>query len=145
MHDPRKIVRAYIIEGDVDIKMARLAYINSFYSRAIFFCQQASDKAVKACLVLKGVFTSDHNTATLFRALYEGKIDGFEKLQSSIEKLERYGAKARFPLYQRTDLPIWIPSYNFKEAEAMECLERGELVYNGLKEYLELELLIPQK
>ncbi|MBI5190210.1 MAG: HEPN domain-containing protein [Nitrospirae bacterium] len=137
MHSLKSIARAYLIEGDVDIKMARLAFINSFYSRSVFFSQQASEKAVKACLVMKEVFSSDHNITALFRALYESRIRDFEQVQAAAVRLERYGAKARFPLYQRPDLPIWVPSHSIKEAEAGECLEGGELVYNRLREYLE--------
>ena len=37
MHDPKLIAKAFLTEGDVDIQMARIAYINSFYSRTIFF------------------------------------------------------------------------------------------------------------
>lgn len=137
MHSLKSIARAYLVEGDVDIKLARLAFINSFYSRSVFFSQQAAEKAVKACLVMKEVFTADHNTTALFRALYEKEIADFEPVQAAAVRLERYGAKARFPLYQRPDLPIWIPSHSIKEAEAGECLEGGELVFNRLREYLD--------
>lgn len=143
MHDPRNIAKAYLIEGDVDLKMARLAYINSFYSRSIFFCQQASDKAVKACLVIKGVFANEHNLSSLFKALYDGKLENFDGVLGAVERLEKYGAKARFPLYQRDDLPIWIPSQSLHEDEARIALEKGELVYNRLKEYLESQLAAP--
>lgn len=141
MHDPKLIAKAFLTEGDVDIQMARIAYINSFYSRTIFFAQQASEKAVKASLVMKGIFTNDHNMSALFRALFDGRITGFDTLMGAIERLERYGAKARFPLYQRADLPIWIPSESLTEGEARESLERGELVYHRVKEYLEKEFL----
>ncbi|HLB25642.1 MAG TPA: HEPN domain-containing protein [Nitrospirota bacterium] len=144
MHDPKKIARAFLIEGDVDIKMAKLAYINSFYSRSIFFSQQASEKAVKACLVMKGIFSTDHNNASLFRALYCDCIEGFPALLSSVERLEKIGAKARFPLFQRSDLPIWIPSNSFREDEARESLEKGEIVFNRLREFLQFEILAAQ-
>lgn len=140
MHEPRKIARAFLVEGDVDIQMAKLAFINSFYSRCIFFAQQASDKAVKACLAMKGVHTTDHNTSALFRALFENSVDGFPKIFEAMEKLEKYGARARFPLFQRPDLPIWIPSHSFKEAEAKDSLEKGETVFFKLREFIELEL-----
>jgi HEPN domain-containing protein len=141
MHDPKKIARAYLVEGEVDMQMARVAFINSFYSRAIFFAQQASEKAVKASLVMKGIFTNDHNMSGLFRALFEGKIDSFAEVMNAIERLERYGAKARFPLFQRADLPIWVPSESLKEGEARESLEKGELVFHKVRDYLEGEYL----
>lgn len=140
MHEPRKIARAFLVEGDVDIQMARLALTNSFYSRCIFFAQQASDKAVKACLAMKGVHTTDHNTSPLFRALYENRIDGFPVILEAMEKLERFGARARFPLFQREDLPIWIPSHSFTEIEARDSLEKGEIVYFRLREFIEPEM-----
>jgi len=142
MHSPKRIARAFLVEADVDLKVARLAYINSFYSRSIFFSQETSEKVVKACLVIKDVFTKERNASQLFRALYGGEdVEDFDTVCEAVVRLERYGAKARTPLYQRPDLPIWMPSRALGEAEASRSLEDAEVVYNRLREVVELRLM----
>jgi HEPN domain-containing protein len=138
MHSPKEIAKAFLIESEVDIEVARLTFVNSFYSRTIFFSQQAAEKAAKAVLALYRVLSSDHNTATIFKAiLNKGPLPEYEKISETIEHLEKYGAKARFPLFQRQDLPLWIPSREFKEHEAFQALAGAEFVFRSLQEFLE--------
>lgn len=138
MHSPKAIAKAFLIESEVDIEVARLTYVNNFYSRTIFFSQQAVEKAAKATLALFHVLSSDHNTAAIFRAVFnKGPLPEYEKISEAIEHLEKFGAKARFPLFQRQDLPLWIPSREFKEADAFRALASAEFVYRSLREFLE--------
>lgn len=136
MHHPKAIANAYLIESEVDIQTARMAYINSIYSRCIYFAQQSAEKIVKACLALEKVYTTDHNTSAVFMAVFKNDIDAIDKIISSITELEKLGSKARFPLFQREDLPIWIPSKGYSEQEAMAALEKGEAVFRQLRDYL---------
>ena len=136
MHNPRSIANAYLIESDVDIQTARMAYINSIYSRSIYFAQQSAEKIVKACLALEIVYTTDHNTSAVFMAVFKNDIPKIDKVIQSITELEKLGSKARFPLFQREDLPIWIPSRGYGEKEAMDALEKGEAVFRLLRDFL---------
>lgn len=142
MHDPRDIVEAYLIESEVDIEAARLTYVNGLYSRTIHFSQEAVEKITKACLTMRSVVTRDHKTSTLFLAVFKGEIDDIEKIYEAIISLEKHGARTRFPLYQRKDLPLWIPSKVYGEPEAMEALSKGEYVYKVLKEFVQSNMLI---
>lgn len=136
MHHPKAIANAYLIESEVDIQTARMAYINSIYSRCIYFAQQSAEKIVKACLALEKVYTTDHNTSAVFSAVFKNDIPSIEKLMASVTELEKLGSKARFPLFQREDLPIWIPSRGYSEQEAMVALEKGEAVFRQLRDFL---------
>ncbi len=143
MHDPKDIVEAYLIESEVDIEAARLTYVNGLYSRTIHFAQEAVEKITKACLTIKSVVTRDHKTSTLFLAVFRNEINNIEKIYEAIISLEKHGARTRFPLYQRKDLPLWVPSKIYGESEAMEALSKGEYVFKVLKEFVQNNILIP--
>ena len=136
MHDIRDIVEAYMIESEVDIEAARLTYVNGLYSRTIHFSQESVEKITKACLTLRNVITRDHKTATLFVAVFKNDIKDIDSLYQAIVSLEKHGARTRFPLYQRKDLPLWIPSKIYGEEEAMAALSQAEFVYKQLREYV---------
>ncbi|MBN2372761.1 HEPN domain-containing protein [bacterium] len=141
MHDPKDIVEAYLIESEIDIEAARLTYVNGLYSRTIHFAQEAVEKITKACLTMRSVVTRDHKTSTLFLAVFRGEIDDIDKIYGAIISLEKHGARTRFPLYQRKDLPLWVPSKVYGESEAMEALSKGEYVYKVLKEFVQSNIL----
>jgi len=140
MHDPNEIARAFLAEADVDYRVAQLLRGTEFHSRTIAFAQQAVEKMVKACLALRGVVTLEHNLSSLFRALYQSQIPDIEQLVTHIDTLERHGARPRFPLFQRRDLPLWIPSRDYHEEDATHAMESAEYVVRYLKPVLELAL-----
>ena len=140
MHSPKDIAEAYLLESSVDIQTARLTHVNGLYSRTIHFAQEAVEKIAKSCLASKGIYTRDHKTSTLFKAVFSSLISNAEEVYQAMLSLEKHGARARFPLYQRTDLPLWVPSKVYGDEEAKEALSQAELVFDTLKEYLEKEL-----
>ena len=133
MHEPQEIARAFLIESDVDYRVAQLLRGTEFHSRTIAFAQQAVEKMVKACLALRGVVTLEHNLSSLFRALYQAEFPDMEELVRHIDALERHGARPRFPLFQRRDLPMWVPSRDYREEDAARALRSGEYVVQRLK------------
>ena len=137
MHDPVEISRAFLLEGDVDYRVALILRGTEFHSRTIAFTQQAVEKLVKACLALRGVVTLEHNLSSLFRALYQADFADMDALVQHIDALERHGARPRFPLFQRRDLPMWVPSRDYGEADAARASESAEYVWKRLKPYLD--------
>ena len=137
MHKPNNVARAFLIESEVDLEVAKLTFENQIFSRTIFFAQQCMEKVVKAALAAKGIFTTDHHISSLFSAVYSGELSETEKLVEAIDSLEQYGARARFPLYRRGDLPIWIPSREYNQDHAGVALKKAELVFGVLKPALE--------
>ena len=135
-HSPKKIAQAYLLESEVDFQTARVTNSNCIYSRSVYFAQQAVEKAVKACLAMKGIFSSEHNLVAVFSAIFKDQLEDGDKVIEAITFLEKYGARARFPLFQREDLPIWIPSKMLGKKESEEAIFRGEYAFERLKRYL---------
>ncbi len=140
MHEPEEIARAFLVESDVDYRVAQLLGGTEFHSRTIAFAQQAVEKLVKACLALRGVVTLDHHLSSLFRALYLADFPEMDELITHIDGLERHGARPRFPLFQRRDLPLWIPSRDYREEDAVRALHSARFVVERLRSYLERTL-----
>lgn len=140
MHDPTEISRAFLIESDVDYRVAQLLRGTPFHSRTIAFAQQAVEKLVKACLALRGVVTLEHNLSSLFRALYQADFPDMDGLVKQIDDLERHGARPRFPLFQRRDLPMWVPSRDYREEDAARAMQNAEYVVQRVKPYLDRTL-----
>jgi len=137
MHDPEEIARAFLIESDVDYRVTQLLRGTEFHSRTIAFAQQAVEKLVKACLALRGVVTLDHNLSSLFRALYQADLPEMDELVRHIDILERHGARPRFPLFQRRDLPLWVPSRDYREEDALRALQSADYVVQRLRPHLD--------
>ena len=137
MHEPKEIARAFLVESDVDYRVAQLLRGTEYHSRTIVFAQQAVEKLVKACLALRGVVTLEHNLSSLFRALYQADLPDMDELVKRIEELERHGARPRFPLFQRRDLPLWIPSRDYREEDAARAMYSAEYVVQRVKPHLQ--------
>jgi HEPN domain-containing protein len=140
VHTPKDIAEAYLLESSIDIQTARLTHVNGLYSRTIHFSQEAVEKITKACLAIKNIYTRDHKTSTLFMAVFSSLISNAESVYQAMLSLEKHGARARFPLYQRTDLPLWVPSKVYGEEESKEALSQAEMVFESLKPYIDQEL-----
>ncbi len=140
MHEPRAIAKAYMIESEGDYKVAVLLSGTEYHSRTIFLAQQAVEKMVKACLALRGIYTTDHNMSSLFKAVYGPELPGAAELAAAVDALERHGARVRFPLFQRPELPIWIPSQSYREEDARRALQMATMVISALRAYIDKTL-----
>ena len=137
MHEPRAIARAYVIESDVDYKVAKLLAGTEYHSRTIFLAQQAAEKLVKACLAVRGIYTTDHNMSSLLKAVYGDELPEADAVGRAVDLLDRHGARVRFPLFQRPELPIWIPSQSYRREDAQRALDLATSVIDSLRPYLE--------
>ncbi len=140
MHEPSAIAKAYLVESEVDYKVAVLLSGTEYHSRTIFLAQQAVEKMVKACLALRGIYTTDHNMSSLFKAVYGPELPGAGELVRDVDALERHGARVRFPLFQRPELPIWIPSLNYRAEDARRALHMATTVIEALRPVLDQAL-----
>ncbi|HEY7677099.1 MAG TPA: HEPN domain-containing protein [Candidatus Methylomirabilis sp.] len=140
MHEPGAIAKAYLIESEVDYKVAVLLSGTEYHSRTIFLAQQAVEKMVKACLALRGIYTTDHNMSSLFKAVYGPELPGAAELVRDVDALERHAARVRFPLFQRPELPIWIPSHSYRGEDARRALQTATTVIDALRAYIDKAL-----
>lgn len=136
MHEPKRIAEAFLIESGADYQAAKVLFRNGCYARSIYMAQQSVEKALKAALSLHSIFTTDHKLSPIFSTLYAGSFSDGDRLIQAIEALERLGARARFPLYHRDDLPIWIPSKRFGKQDSIPALTNCEFVYQTIRNYL---------
>jgi HEPN domain-containing protein len=89
------------------------------------------------------VVTLDHNLCSLFRALYQADFPEMDEIVRHIDILERHGARPRFPLFQRRDLPLWVPSRDYREEDASRALLSAEYVVQRLRPHLDRILARP--
>src|SRR5574342_339147 len=66
-----------------------------------------------------------------------------EELVRHIDLLERHGARPRFPLFQRRDLPLWVPSRDYREEDALRALHSADYVVQRLRPHLD-RILAPR-
>lgn len=137
MHEPKAIARAYLIESEVDFQVATLLGGTEYHSRTIFLAQQAAEKMVKACLAVRGITTTDHNMSSLFKAVFGAELPQAGEVVRAVDALERHGARVRFPLFQRPELPIWIPSQGYRQEDAQRALALAGGVMAALRPYLD--------
>lgn len=136
MHPPRKIAEAFLIESGADFHASKVLFRDGSFARSVYLAQQSVEKALKAALSLRGIFTMDHNLSPIFSAVYGTSFPEMARLVQAVHSLERLGAKARFPLYHRDDLPIWTPSREFGRKDAAAALTDCEFVYQAIRVYL---------
>ena len=136
MHAPNKVAEAFLIESGADFQAAKVLFRAGCYARSTYLAQQTVEKALKASMALRGIFTTDHSLSPVFSALYATAFPEMDRLVAAVQALERLGARARFPLYHRDDLPIWIPSRELGKREAASALTHCEFVYQNVKAYL---------
>jgi HEPN domain-containing protein len=136
MQPPRKISEAFLVESGTDFHAAKILFRSGSFARSVYLAQQSVEKALKAALALRSIFSTDHNLSPIFSAVYRDSFAEMDRLVVAVQSLERLGAKARFPLYHRDDLPIWMPSREFGRKEAASALTDCEFVYQAVRAYL---------
>ena len=135
----RDIARALLIEGYADLEAARVLRQASFYARCIAHCQHAVEKAIKASLAVRDVIiTNRHDVSEDFRQTYADWSLCDELADIALE-MESIGFRTEYPLFGRRDLPVWIPSERYTEADANKALQKAFRVFGLVEDYLAAE------
>lgn len=132
----KEIAQAFIKEADADLRSARLLLAGKEYSQTIMHCQHATEKILKAALALRNIIiTRQHAVSPDFIAAFSdfGEADQIALVASALEK---EGTRTEYPFFGRADLPIWIPSEQYNEADAIDALEKAEYVYQTVINFL---------
>jgi HEPN domain-containing protein len=133
-----EIARAFVKEAKVDLHSARLLSDGGAYSRAVAACQQAVKKIAKAALVLKGIIVLEHQVADRLVVAFP-QMKNVRQIARKIKAFELEGAKTRYPLFGRVDLPIWMPSDSYNEGDANEAIADAEWVIQEIVTFVEQE------
>jgi len=135
----RDIARALLIEAHADLEAARVLRQAGVYARCMAHCQHAVEKAFKAALAVRDVIITDrHEVSEDFRQTY-ADWSLCNELADVAAEMESIGFRTEYPLFGRRDLPVWIPSERYSEADAGKALRRATRVFQAVENYLATE------
>ena len=119
----RKEVENWFEQAEDDFDKAQILFDNKKFDGAVFFCQQAVEKALKAKYIEKyGELIRVHDLVFLAR-----KIDLPEELVHICDKLTRVYTEIRYPADNV------IPAKKFSENSVKEFLKITKKVFQWLK------------
>jgi len=102
-------------------------------------CQHTVEKALKAVLAVRDVIITDrHEVSEDFRQAY-ADWSLCDELADIALDMESIGFRTEYPLFGRRDLPVWIPSERYTEANANEALQKATRVFKAVENYLAAE------
>lgn len=123
LFEMRKEVENWLVQANDDLSNAEVLFNNVKYDGAVFFCQQAVEKALKAiCIKKYGELFKVHDLVFLAR-----KLSMPEELVIICDKLTRIYTQTRYPI------DMIIPAKSFSAKSAKEFLEISERVLKWLK------------
>ena len=132
----RDIARALIIESYADLQAAKALLDAKIYARCMAHCQQSVEKVLKAALAVRDVIVTDrHEVSEDFRETYADWPLGSE-LADIAAMTESIGFRTEYPLFGRRDLPIWIPSEQYREVDAKDFLQKATRIFGAVEEHL---------
>jgi len=135
----RDIARALLIEAHADLEAARVLRQAGVYARSMAHCQHTVEKALKAVLAVRDVIITDrHEVSEDFRQAY-ADWSLCDELADIALDMESIGFRTEYPLFGRRDLPVWIPSERYTEANANEALQKATRVFKAVENYLAAE------
>lgn len=136
----KDIAIAFLIEAKDDLEMAEIALRESKFSKCVFHSQQCSEKVIKSVLACERIVGILEHEVSDFLGRVEISKEWEEKIREVRDHarfLEAQGTKPRYPLYGKPELPVWIPSKEYKEGDAIKALEKAKFVLENLKSFLE--------
>jgi HEPN domain-containing protein len=108
----------WLKQAKSDLRFAKAAVSDGFYSQTCFVCQQASEKALKSVLYSRGAEVI--LTHSLYRLCQQLKINS--RLLKAAGILDQYYLSARYP----DALPDGTPDDVFTKEQAEEALKYAE-------------------
>ena len=132
----REIVEAFIKEAEADLRSARLLLTGKEYSQTVVHCQHAVEKILKSALAFRNIIiTKQHVVSPDFVVAFPDLAEA-NQIAMAASSLEKEGTRTEYPFFGRSDIPIWIPSEQYKEGDARDALEKAEYVYQTVMAFL---------
>ena len=128
-----ELAKGFLEEALDDLEAAEILYRNGKWSKVVFLCQQALEKAMKAVLFLIGYgIVMDHKVSAIFG--YEMGKRGVEAgdIVTIATSLEEEFPKTRYPRIYRGEL--FLPSKEFSEEDAKYYLEETKKAISKIEE-----------
>jgi len=138
-----EFARAYIREALRDLGRARRAFREGDYPGAVFFAQQAAEKAVKAMLEARRRVVYNHGPelVAVFAESFEGEWrPEYDKVVEALEYLSEYYTRARYPTLFRGR--VYSPEELVDEEVARRGIKLAEEAVGAAREFLRREGII---
>jgi HEPN domain-containing protein len=119
-------IQQWLLKSQRDLKAARVLFQSQLYDGAVYHCQQAAEKALKAYLAYQEVILQKtHNLSVLLESCISFEA-GFEVLRNSADALTPYATEFRYPG----------AAIEPEQDEAAEALEMADLVLSFVMQVL---------
>ncbi len=122
----------WLNQGERDLDAATVLMDKEFFETACFHAQQASEKALKSLLYLKGHRTIvTHSTRELFREVKK-IIPEFRDLGRASAELDKHYTPPRYP----DAFPSGSPYEYYTKEDADKCIKYAESILAEVRIYL---------
>jgi len=136
----RDFALAFLKEAKEDLDSAEILLENRKYSRAVYHCQQCSEKAVKALFEMERIFIAEHDLSAFFvKLIYNNKeYTEYKKEADSILEILDYfegeASRTRYP--KKKDNKVVTPSEEYLEEDALHAIDKAQEMLNIIREVL---------
>lgn len=136
MLNNEQIARAFLREARSDWNAAGILRTAGEYARSILHSQQTVEKAIKAVLAARSIIiTGRHRVSADFAANCADLAD-HTRITRIGARLERIGSRSEYPLFGDPNRPVWIPSEQLGDADALQALDEATFVFDTLARHL---------
>lgn len=132
--DRREEAAAFLATAEQDLESAGDDFAAERYHNACYMAEQASEKAVKAILILEGEFVAEHEVADVLGRVSDEEGLGLETVVDAAAFLEQYASIPRYP--DPENIGAWNPLEDITREQAEEALERARQVFDAVSETL---------
>ena len=126
--------RRWMADAEEDLRVAQTLLDAQHYAASCFHSQQASEKAVKACLYALGLEVRGHSILELLRVLSRASGESLEGLVDDAKLLDKHYSQPRYPnLHPGTSSPAY-ELYTRRDAEL--CLSSAQRILDYARGFL---------
>jgi len=133
LKQPEREAARWMLQARDDLEFVKWVLSEGrFFDKGCFLAQQAAEKAVKACLYMKGArVVLGHSVAELLERLLESLPD-FAKHREAARLLDRFYIPTRYP----NGLPAGTPSESFKRSDLEQALSLADPIVRAAERAL---------
>ncbi len=130
-----EFAKTFMKKSAEDLESAKILYEKGIYSNALYFAQQAAEKAAKALLILYGKYVPEHLISDVVMSLINEVSEELEKkierIAEILFRLEKYWLKSRYPLKKGNK--IWDPTKEYSKKEVSESIKMAKEVISTVE------------
>lgn len=132
----KEIAQAFLIEAKDALEAGEILLRGEKYSKVVQNSQLALELTLKAALILKNIVIQEHKIFFVFAKTFKPDFK-VESIKKEAELLERQGLKPKYPLFEKEDFPVWIPSQEYKKGDAEKFLKDAKFIFNKVVSFLQ--------